>query len=246
MLENIRIVLVETFHPGNIGSTARAMKTMGIENLVLVSPRDFPADEALTMAVGAADVVESARVVDSLEEAVADCRLVVASSARRRGHDWPVLEPEECAGKMIHESESGNVALVFGPERMGLSNAQLQLCNFHVAIPANPEYSSLNLAQAVQTLSYEIYKAHRKSLDAPAGEAAPNPPEYPKAEDMERFYTHLEETLRDTGFLIPQHPGELMVRLRRLFNRARPEVTEMNILRGILSSVQKAVKRRDD
>ena len=248
MLGNIRVVLVETFHPGNIGSVARAMKTMGLHDLVLVSPRVFPSETATRLAVGAADILESARVVESLAEAIADCRLTVAASARRRGHEWPLLDAAGCGRQMVAEARQAPAALVFGPERMGLSNEQLQSCTHRVEIAANPEYSSLNLAAAVQILTYEIRQAHLALEGKGSGDATGELPEYPSSEAMEHFYAHLEQTLRDTGFLIRQHPGELMVRLRRLFNRARPEAMELNILRGILSSVQKAagVRSRDD
>lgn len=243
MLHTIRVVLVNTYHPGNIGSAARAMKTMGLSHLYLVQPREFPAAEADTMAVSAVDVLHNAVVVDSLFEAVADCALVVACSARQRGYDIPQMEPEEASLELLDQATQGPVALVFGPERMGLSNDDLRRANIHVSIPANPEYSSLNLAAAVQTLCYELYKTHLKrehgQLPKPEKVA-----EYPTAEDMERFYVHLEETLNDTGFIIKQHPGEIMLRLRRLFDRARPEKMEMNILRGILASVQRAIGER--
>ena len=237
MLENIRIVLVNTSHTGNIGSAVRAMKTMGLSNLYLVDPEQAPDGKASALAAGAGDVLSNAKTVATLEEAVADCGLVVGTSARSRTHSWPMLEPRECGEKLIQEVSEYPVALVFGRENNGLSNEELQQCHFHVCIPANPEYSSLNLAMAVQTLSYEVRMAYLATEKKPDIE-----PEYPLNEDLERFYTHLESSLTNTGFIVKNHPGIVMTKLRRLFNRARPEAQELNILRGILSSIDKSLK----
>ncbi|WP_343859912.1 tRNA (cytosine(32)/uridine(32)-2'-O)-methyltransferase TrmJ [Aliiglaciecola litoralis] len=237
MLQNVRIVLVNTSHTGNIGSAARAMKTMGLSQLVLVDPVDKPDGKASALAAGAGDVLANAKIVSTLEEAVADCGLVVGTSARSRTLPWPMLEPRECGEKLISEVTNYPVALVFGRENNGLSNEELQQCHFHVCIPANPEYSSLNLAAAVQTLCYEIRMAFLNKTQIPEEERA-----YPHAEDLERFYSHLEQTLSKTNFIIPQHPGMVMTKLRRLFNRARPETQELNILRGILASIEKTIK----
>ena len=236
MLENIRIVLVNTSHTGNIGSTARAMKTMGLSNLYLVDPVSEPDGQASALAAGAGDVLANATIVPTLQEAVADCGLVVGTSARSRTHSWPMLEPRECGLKLVDEVSKYPVALVFGRENNGLTNEELQQCHFHVCIPANPEYSSLNLAAAVQTLCYEVRMAflqqtHRESEIA----------EYPLNEDLERFYVHLQSTLQSTNFIVKNHPGIVMTKLRRLFNRARPESQELNILRGILSSIVKTI-----
>lgn len=237
MLENIRIVLVNTSHTGNIGSAARAMKTMGLSNLYLVDPEQAPDGKASALAAGAGDVLGNAKTVATLEEAVADCGLVVGTSARSRTHSWPMLEPRECGEKLIQEVSEYPVALVFGRENNGLTNEELQQCHFHVCIPANPEYSSLNLAMAVQTLSYEVRMAYLATEKQPELET-----EYPLNEDLERFYTHLESSLTNTGFIVKNHPGIVMTKLRRLFNRARPEAQELNILRGILSSIDKSLK----
>ena len=237
MLDNIRIVLVNTSHTGNIGSAARAMKTMGLSQLVLVDPVEPPDGKASALAAGAGDVLANAKTVATLEEAVADCGLVVGTSARSRTLSWPMLEPRECGEKLVSEVKNYPVALVFGRENNGLTNEELQQCHFHVCIPANPEYSSLNLAAAVQTLCYEIRMAHLNETRLP--EVAE---EYPLSEDLERFYSHLEQTLLKTNFIIPQHPGMVMTKLRRLFNRARPESQELNILRGILASIDKNIK----
>ena len=239
MLENIRIVLVNTSHTGNIGSTARAMKTMGLSQLVLVDPISPPDGKSSALAAGAGDVLANAKIVSTLEEAIADCGLVIGTSARTRTNALPSMLPRECAAKLVQEGQNYTVALVFGRENNGLSNEELQQCHFHTYIPANPEYSSLNLAAAVQTLCYEIRMAHLNIDNLP-----PSAQEYPLTADLERFYTHLEQTLFKTGFIVKNHPGKVMEKLRRLFNRARPESLELNILRGILSSIDKTVARQ--
>lgn len=239
MLQNIRIILINTFHPGNIGSAARAMKTMGLRDLCLVNPQRFPAQEADSMAAGALDVLESARVFNTLDEAIADCSLVIGTSARTRTHSFsrPMLDAEECAIKLLSESRQSPVALVFGQETMGLTNSELEKCHFHTSIDANPEYPVLNVASAIQILCYEIFKASLKESDTFPSEKPEQ--EYPLNRELELFYEHLETTLTDIDFIIQQHPGLVMTRLRRFFNRARPEVKELNMLRGILGAVQK-------
>ena len=242
MLSNIRIILINTFHPGNIGSAARAMKTMGLSNLCLVTPQRYPAREADAMAAGALDVLRNARVVNSLDEAIADCSLVVGSSARSRNNatNRPILEAESCADELLRESVSKAVALVFGQETMGLTNEELEKCHFHVCIDANPEYPILNVASAIQILCYEVRKSQ---LRLEQEGISPRADEYPLQEQLEHFYKHLEHTLTDIDFIIQQHPGMVMKRLRRLFNKARPETKELNMLRGILASAQKAAKK---
>ncbi len=250
MLSNIKIVLVRTFHAGNIGSSARAMKTMGLNNLTLVSPTDFPStktlEQAHQMARTAADVVNNASVVDSLSEAVSDCAVVIASTARLRDFDLPELTPEESAVKLCSISENQKVAFVFGPERMGLSTEDLKHCRYRVTIPTSPDYSSLNLAAAVQTLSYEIFKQHQLGQKLGQGNdivtESENPATFPTSDEMEQLYTHLEETLTQTEFIYKKHPGEVMQKLRTLFTRAQVEKSELNILRGILASVQRSCK----
>lgn len=239
MLSNIRVVLVGTSHPGNIGSTARAMKTMGLSTLYLAEPRVEPDGQSIALAAGASDILKHLVKVDSLAEAIADCSLVIATSARSRTLDWPMLEPREAGQKLVTEGVTGPVAIVFGRENHGLSNEELQQCTYHVAIPANPEYSSLNLAQAVQIICYETRVAHLAGI-----ESAQEPTEYPLAADQERFFVHLENTLFSTGFIIKNHPGQVMTKLRRLFSRARIESQEMNILRGILTSIDKVVSNK--
>ncbi len=247
MLENIRAVLINTYHPGNIGSAARALKTMGITQLYLVQPERFPAPEATQMAANACDLLEQAVIVDSLEEAIADCSLVIGTSARSRSLPWPMLDIREGAAQAVREADSGaQVALVFGREKMGLHNDELQQCNYHLAIPANPEYPVLNVAAAVQVLSYELWQAQLDRQAAAYPQQDAEEP-YPRTQEMERFYAHLEETLHETHFIIKQHPGQIMQRLRRLFNRCRPEKTELSILRGILSAIQRELgKARKD
>ncbi|MFC0445767.1 tRNA (cytosine(32)/uridine(32)-2'-O)-methyltransferase TrmJ [Pseudidiomarina halophila] len=239
MLDNIRIVLVNTSHTGNIGSVARAMKTMGLSQLTLVDPVQKPDSHASALAAGATDVLHGATIVDDLSSAIADCGLVIGTSARNRTLDWPLLGPREAAGQLLAESANYNVALVFGRESSGLTNEELQQCTHHVHIPSNPEYSSLNLAMAVQTLAYEVRMQWLEAKEHPEQAVS----EYPLTDDLERFYGHLEQTLTETGFIIKHHPGQVMAKLRRLFTRARPETNELNILRGILASIDKQQKR---
>lgn len=239
MLDNIRIVLVNTSHPGNIGSVARAMKTMGLTNLYLVQPLHFPHDKATEMASGAIDILEGAIVVETLEEAIADCTLVVGSSARMRTIPWPLLSPREMANKVKQEPPQSETAILFGREQSGLTNEELQHCHLHTHIPANPEYSSLNIGSAVQVLAYELRVA---SLEQ---ESMVEEWDYrlATASEMEKFFTHLEAVLIEIGFLNLEAPRKLMTRLRRLFFRVRPDVMEMNILRGMLTAMQTANKK---
>jgi tRNA (cytidine32/uridine32-2'-O)-methyltransferase len=242
MLNNIRIVMVRTFHAGNIGSAARSMKTMGLSQLYLVAPCDFPSNDALKMAAGAKDTVKEAIVVDSVYEAVKDCSLVIATTARVRGNDLPELSPEKMAFALNTAAKKAPVALIFGPERMGLFNDDLILANYRVTIPANPDYSSLNIAAAVQTLSYEIYK--QSLVESPkALDVHPFNRELPTAEELENFYLQLEQTLQETGFIIKNHPGKVMQRLRNLFARAELDAHEARLLRGALASVQRLTKK---
>ncbi|MGI2260001.1 tRNA (cytosine(32)/uridine(32)-2'-O)-methyltransferase TrmJ [Shewanella sp. GXUN23E] len=236
MLSNIRVVLVGTSHPGNIGSVARAMKTMGLSNLYLAEPRCEPDGQSVALAAGACDILKELKTVGSMEEAIRDCSLVIATSARSRTLDWPMLDPRQAGEKLAVESFNGPVAMVFGRENHGLNNEELQRCHYHLSIPANPEYSSLNLAQAVQLVCYETRMAWLAGQHKPVDDI-----QYPSSEDHERFFAHLEQTLSRTGFIIKNHPGQVMTKLRRLFTKARIETHEMNILRGILTSVDKKV-----
>jgi TrmH family RNA methyltransferase len=257
VLQNIRVVLVNTSHPGNIGGAARAMKNMGLSRLVLVQPRDFPSAEALARAAGAVDILAGARIVSTLEEALDGCSLVLGTSARNRHIPWPLLDPRECAAACMEQIEqAGEVALVFGREDSGLSNDELQRCHFHVHIPSDPEFSSLNLATAVQVLTYEVRMAWLAAQGRPTKmakqETHAEQSSLPvTADELERFYTHLESTLVQIGFHDPQNPRHLMPRLRRLYGRSNISKLEMNILRGILTETQKVArgevyKRRDD
>ncbi|NIG98362.1 MAG: tRNA (cytosine(32)/uridine(32)-2'-O)-methyltransferase TrmJ [Serratia symbiotica] len=242
MLHDIRIVLVETSHIGNMGSTARAMKTMGLTNLYLVNPLIKPDSQAIALAAGASDVIGNAALVDTVDDAINGCSLVVGTSACVRLLPWPMLEPREGGVRAVQVGKHASAALVFGRERVGLTNDELQKCHYHVAIPANPDYSSLNLAMAVQILAYELRVAYldRQQTGGTPQEEAP----YPLVDDLERFYQHLEQTLQRTCFIRPAHPGQAMSRPRRLFTRARPEKQELNILRGMLTSIETQAKNQ--
>ena len=238
-LDRVRIVLVRTFHPGNIGSAARSMKTMGLSDLCLVAPKDFPSPEANKMAAGAEEMLESVTIVETLEEALKDCTTIIASTARPRGYDLPELNPEQAANMLISGAETKPVALIFGPERMGLHNDDIRLAKYRVTIPANPDYSSLNMASAVQTLSYEIFKqANTKNLSLTKKDLEQTQKELPSSEDVERLYVHIEKVLKDIKFLRP-HQGETLDRIRHFITRAEPDILEMNILRGILTAIEK-------
>ena len=244
---HIKIVLVNTSHPGNIGATARAMKNMGLSRLALVNPVEFPSGVAVGRAASALDVLEQAEVVNTLGEAIADCALVIGSSARSRSLPWPMLTPEQSAAKLVKESQSAQVALVFGREDSGLNNEELQLCHFHVQIPASPEYSSLNLAAAVMVLCYEIRRAVLR--DEEANDKAEDEywdQERATVEQVEYFYEHLERVLVEIDFHDPDNPRQLMQRMRRLFGRVRIDAMEMNILRGILTNIEHKIKGRRD
>ncbi|MAK73690.1 MAG: tRNA (cytosine(32)/uridine(32)-2'-O)-methyltransferase TrmJ [Pseudomonadales bacterium] len=249
MLKNVRVVLVNTSHPGNIGGAARAMKNMGLSELVLVDPERFPDPDAVSRASGADDVLANARIVATLEEAIADCSLVLGTSARDRRIPWPVLDPRESADKVLDQLEQvadAQIALVFGREDSGLTTDELQRCQYHVHIPSMPDFSSLNLAAAVQVLAYELRmqglqregaptKMHKVETTAVFNEIPAT------AGELEQFYQHLEQVLVEIGFHDPQKPRQLMPRLRRLYGRVHLNRMEMNILRGILTETQKAV-----
>ena len=237
LLERIRVVLIDTTHPGNIGATARAMKVMGISKLHLVAPAVYPHADATARASGADDILQSAQIHNSLDEALSGCSLVLGTSARLRKLSMPQLNVRAAAQLALSDSGGQDVAVLFGRERHGLTNEQMQCCHQLVHIETNPEYGFLNIAQAVQLVVYELRMAALggKELILPSADWVPV-----DSGQMEMFYTHLEQTLLDLRFLNPRQPKKLMMRLRRLFNRARPEQNEMNILRGILSSAQEA------
>ncbi len=234
-LERIRLVLVETTHTGNIGATARAMKTMGLSRLDLVNPRQPPDAEALARASGADDLIARAGRHPDLTAALAGCRLAAGASARLRSVDWPILEPPEAARLLLAEAAHGDVALVLGRESSGLTNQELARCQYLVHIPTDPDFSSLNVAAAAQVLAYEIRRAWREDRGERLAEV---PRDLATLDDLEGFYGHLEETLTAIGFSDPEQSKRLRMRLRRLFNRARPDRVEVNILRGILSAAQ--------
>lgn len=235
------MVLINTTHPGNIGATARAMKVMGLERLHLVTPKTYPSADATARASGADDILQKAVVHDSLEGALEGCGLVLGTSARLRSLPMPLLDARAAAERALAELEAHDTAVLFGRERYGLTNEEMQRCHYLVNIPSNPAYHSLNIAQAVQIIAYEL----RLAAMAAAGEEVglSRPPSDWKPVDgrqMELLFEHLEQTLLDLQFLNPKQPKKLMMRLRRLFNRARPDQNEMNILRGILKAAQDA------
>ena len=241
-LDRVRVVLSHTSHPGNIGGAARAMKTMGLSRLWLVNPRHFPSDEAIARASGAEDVLVYSHVTDSLARALEGCVLVAAVTARRRELSTPTRWARDAAAELLSAARLGEVALVFGNETSGLSNDEVALCHMPVMIPANPAYSSLNLASAVQILAYELRLAAADPGAPPpvAGEGLPAP-----HEDVERLVEHFERASVASGFLDPDSPRRLIPRLRRLFARARIEREEVAILRGMLSSFEPPQRKAD-
>ena len=241
-LDNIRIVLVNTSHPGNIGGVARAMKNMGLSRLYLVEPRQFPDEQADWRAASAIDVLENAVVIQSLDQAIGDCQFVVGTSARGRRIPWPLLDPRQCAERMAEVSDREQVAVLFGREDRGLTNDELKVCNLHLNIPTSGAYSSLNLAMAVQIVCYEL-RMLLAQPQLPSSEDEQWDAPFATRENMERFYTHLEQTLTEIEFLDPAAPRQLMSRLRRLYSRVRLDEMELNILRGILTETQKWVAR---
>jgi tRNA (cytidine32/uridine32-2'-O)-methyltransferase len=239
----IRIVLVNTTQPGNIGGAARAMMNMGLSRLYLVQPDVFPSDRAVWRAAGAKKLLDSVVVVDKFEDAIDDCHFVVGTSARERRIPWPLVDPRQCADQVLQEvSVDREVALVFGREHSGLTNDELQMCHAHVHIPSNPEYSSLNLCAAVQVITYEIRMAMLAADgELPLTEAWDEP--LAKSQDVDRMVEHLEQTMTLTGFHDPDNPRQTMTRLRRLFNRVRLDTSETAILRGFLASIDKVISR---
>lgn len=240
-LSRVRVVLVNTSHPGNIGAVARAMKNMGLHQLTLVQPTEFPSAEATARASGADDVLASASIVPNLTEAIGDCALVIGASARLRTISWPTLDPRACAERMMAVAATERVALVMGRERTGLTNAELEHCHYLVHIPANPDYSSLNVAAATQVLVYELRMAALAQLNALETPWRSDHP-FATTEELEGLYAHFERALTRLRFLDPANPRQLMRRLRRLFNRSQLDRMEVNILRGILSAAEKGGK----
>jgi tRNA (cytidine32/uridine32-2'-O)-methyltransferase len=235
-LSHVRIVLVGTTHPGNIGATARAMKNMGLRDLALVAPKVFPSGEATARASGADDILVAARVCRDLQEAIHDCALVIGASARLRTISWPQFDPRECAKQV--SAGSAKTAILFGREHSGLTNEELERCHRLLHIPCDPEFSSLNVAAAVQIVAYELFLAARQRPQGDqAGQALAT------AAEMESFYGHLERTLYDLRFLHEKKTGpSVMRRLKRIFNRAALEKKEIHLLRGILTAVQLRIR----
>lgn len=248
ILDHIQIVLIETSLPANIGSVARAMKTMGLSHLRLVEPKRPLDEDALALSAGAKDLLENAQTFATFDEAVADCQLVIGTSARLRHLQSSLIEPRICGELVVKRAEQGKVALVFGRERVGLTNEELLKCHYHLNFPTNPEYSSLNLAMAVQLAAYEVRMAYLSNQQAventqnfvkyrPLAEAEKD---YPNAEALEHFYQHTERLYKALGFI---RNDAVMLKLRRLYQRAELETNELNLLRGMLTSVENSLKK---
>lgn len=240
-IDNIRIVLVETTHPGNIGSTARAMKTMGLKQLYLVSPKHFPDQRATDLASGADDLLTTAVVTVSLKEALEGCQLVFVTSVRPRDIDLPVVIPKEAATLIQQQSGGMSIAIVFGREHAGLTNEEILHGHYRINIPTHPDYMSLNLSQAVQIVAYELRMTCTFSMTNGQNDSLKK---LATTEEVEQFYTHLRELLVEIDFLKLSNPKRLLQRLRRLFNRAKLEYVEVKILRGILTHIRHSLKTR--
>lgn len=235
-LENIKIVMVETTHSGNIGAAARAMKNMGLSRLVLVNPKCPIGERAYSRGSGANNILDQRITVDSLAEAIADCQLVAGTSARLRSLAWPELTPFTLAQKVNACDDTSAAAIVFGREHAGLTNEELKHCHYTVTIPTNPDFSSLNVASAIQVVSYEIYKIMSEKMQTgDTGNAEP----MADSAQLEGYFKHLEQVLLSTQFIHSDNPRQMMKRLRRIYQRAELSKNEVNILRGILSSVEK-------
>ena len=248
LLDRLRIVMINTSDSGNIGAAARAMKTMGLRQLVLVQPDEFPTAKATARASAAADLLHKARVVQTLDEAIGDCQLVFGTSARLRTIPWPLIDPRQGAARVMNEPEGADLAILFGREDAGLTNEELRRCHFHICIPANEEYPVLNIGAAIQVICYEMRMAALERQGNPVVPDLSGMQQWDEplvaSEDMERFLRHFEETLLDINFFDPNNPKQLLTRVRRFFLRTRMDRLEMNLLRGVLSTVQKRVKER--
>jgi TrmH family RNA methyltransferase len=239
--EQIRFVLMRPTHPGNVGGVARAMKTMGLRRLTLVAPLvNLPNEEAIRRAAGAEDILYTADVHEHLDGAIRDCHLIIGTTARKRSINWPQLSPPQAAEKLWQESRHGPVALLFGQERSGLANPDVERCHYLVRIPTHPDFSSLNLASAAQIMAYEVFLKGHTSPSSTRQDM----PQYADQESMYRFYKHLEEVLLELDFPIAKPPVILMRKLIRLFNKARVSDEELQILRGILNAVQQHVAKK--
>ncbi|WMS87607.1 RNA methyltransferase [Pleionea litopenaei] len=241
MLNDIHFVLSHTTHPGNIGAAARALKTMGLQHLKLVNPKDFPSAEATRRASRADDILANAQVCNTIEEAVTEAKLIVGTSARSRTLPWPMLEPRELAEKIANDPAQRPVAILFGTENSGLTNEELQMCHYHVCIPTNPEYSSLNVASAIQLITYEL----RLAALAQDQEIVVAPPiedegELPaRSEDIEQMFDHWQQVMEHSGFYNPLKPKKIQMRFRRIFNKAQLTDSEVRLLRGYLAAIRK-------
>ena len=234
----INIVLVETSHPGNIGSVARAMKTMGLSKLSLVNPKDFPSGDANALSGNARDVLDSATIYSSLEEAIKQSTFVYATSARNRSINWPTVNPEKAADQITEQvAADKEISIIFGREDRGLTNEELQLANFHLEIPANPEYPVLNIAMSVQIVTYELFKYRNNADDREWRD-------YPEinSEDLQRLINHFVETSIELDLIDPKNPSQIIARIKRMFSRLQPDSMEGNYLRGFLTAINKRLK----
>ena len=233
MASNIRIVLVNPSHAGNIGAVARAMKTMELKDLYLINPKDFPNVNATAMAAGADDILAHATVTNSLLEALHNTQIVFGTSARLRALQLPPLDPKKAANIISSKAKTNNIAILFGRENNGLSNEELEMCNYHIYIPTNPNFSSLNIAAAVQLIVYEIKMARKVSANIDTRQT-----ELADTDGIQSFYQHLQQTLLAINFLYPDNQKSIMAKLKRLFNRTQLEKSEISILRGILTAIE--------
>ena len=234
----INIVLVETSHPGNIGSVARAMKTMGLSRLSLVNPKDFPSGDANALSGNARDVLDAAIIYQNLDAAIKESTFVYATSARNRSINWPTVNPEEAADRILDQvAGDKEISIIFGREDRGLTNEELQLANFHLEIPANPDYPVLNIAMSVQIVTYELFKNRNTSQDREWRD-------YPEinSEDLQRLIDHFVETSIDLEMIDPKNPSQIIARIKRMFSRLQPDSMEGNYLRGFLTAVNKRLK----
>lgn len=241
MQNNIRLILVNPSHPGNIGAVARAMKTMGLQQLTLVNPKSFPHVNATAMAAGADDILAQASITTTLADALLDAKIVFGTSARLRALQLPTFDPKTAAALIAKESQKNNIAILFGRENNGLTNEELALCNSHLYIPSAPNFSSLNIAAAVQIIAYEIAAAIRATQSATTTTANIADIELATTEEMLAFYQHLHQTMLAIKFLTPNNQSSLMPKLKRLFNRTQLEKNETNMLRGILTAINKTL-----
>ena len=234
----INIVLIETSHPGNIGSVARAMKTMGLKNLLLINPRKFPSGDANALSGNAIDILEKAKVYKNLKDAIKDSTFVYATSARVRSIQWPTKNAQDAAEEIVKQvSANKKISIIFGREDRGLTNEELQIANTHIEIPANPEYPVLNIAMSAQIICYEILKA---SIDTTARDWH----DYPEvdSENLQMLIDHFIETATDIDVINPDNPKKIISRIKRMFTRLHPDEMETSFLRGFLSGIKKKIK----